>query len=173
MAGGPLLAQSPTGSEYGIKAACLMNFARFVEWPATAFPAADTPVTIGILGDDPFGNLFDKTVKDETIQGRPIVLKRAKRVADLNMCQLVFISRSERNRYPQILAGLAQDGVLTIGESEDFASHGGIITFCVQSNKVQFEINHPAAERAGLKMSAKLLQLARTCGRSRATGGDR
>jgi hypothetical protein len=172
VAGSLAPAQRPTASEYELKALYLINFARFIEWPAVALPAADTPVNIGILGDDPFGNLFDKTVKDESIQGHPIVLKRTKRLPDLKMCQVVFVCRSERSRYSQIMAGLAKDGVLTVGESEDFAGYGGIITFCVQNNKVQFDISLPAAERASLKMSAKLLQLAKPCGRSRAAGGE-
>ena len=69
--------------EYQIKAACLLNFAQFIEWPAAAFPASETPITVGVLGDDPFGPILEQTFQDESVQGRKLVVKRSRQIDDL------------------------------------------------------------------------------------------
>lgn len=154
-------AGAQTPSEHLIKAAFLYNFAKFVEWPAKAFPSAKTPLTICILGEDPFGSDLDETIDGETVNERKLVAKRVKRVQDGEPCHVLFISSSEKERLPEVLGAVKRSSMLTVGETERFAKLGGIINFTLEENKVRFEINVDAADRAGLKISSKLLKLAR------------
>ena len=155
------LADTQSFSEYQVKAAFLYNFARFVEWPADAFPDARTPILLGILGDDPFGGALEQTVKGKTVNGRELVLRRLTRVEDLKGFHMLFVSSSEARHLPQILESLRGKCVLTVGETEGFAQAGGVINFTLEENKVHFEINLNTAERAHLKISSKLLALAK------------
>jgi hypothetical protein len=145
--------------EYDLKAAFLFNFAHFVEWPSAAFEDANTPIVIGVLGDDPFGPVLDKMVEGETIQNRRLIIKRSHQVEDLKNCQVLFISKSEKDRMDEILSQLNPAAVLTVSEVESFARRGGIINFYIADKKVRFEINPQAAKRNGLKISAQLLEL--------------
>ena len=152
-------AQSPTPLEYKVKGAFLLNFAKFVKWPAGAFASADSPIVIGIAGPDPFGPVLDQLVSGETIGGRPILVTRLQPRDDPARCQLLFVARQAD------AAGLLQrvDGapVLTVGETDDFADDGGIIRLLIENNKVRFEVNRAAAQRARLAISSQLLKLAR------------
>jgi hypothetical protein len=148
-------------SEYQVKAAFLYNFARFVEWPKDAFPDARTPILLGIVGEDPFGGALEQTVKGKTISGRELVLKRVPPQQDLKGFHLLFVSSSEARHLSQIMESVNGKGVLTVGETDGFTQAGGVINFTLVENKVRFEINTDAAERAGLKISSKLLSLAK------------
>jgi hypothetical protein len=148
-------------TEYEVKAAFLYNFAYFINWPPQAFPQADAPFVLGILGDDPFGQSLNRIVEGEMIGGRPIQVVRSRRLKDIGNCQILFISRSEKASVRAILAALADAPTLTVGETEDFARSGGIVTFVVEESKVRFGISVEAAERAHLKISSKLLSLSR------------
>jgi hypothetical protein len=153
-----VLAQA--SDEYQVKAAFLYNFVRFVEWPADAFSDSSAPVVIGVVGDDPFGSKIDQMINGKTANGRPLVLKRFTNIKALTFCHILFICSSEKNNLRQALAA-AGAGVLTVGETERFTQMGGIINFTIVDSKVRFAINQVAAERAGLKISAKLLNLSR------------
>lgn len=153
-------AEAPASTEYKVKASYLFNFARFVEWPAAAFPAGNSPLTIGILGDDPFGPFLDELIKGETAKGRPLTIKRARSMAALDGCHILFISRSEKERIPKLLAGLGDAAVLTVSDTEGFCQSGGIVNFKIQRDRVRLEINRHAETRARLKISADLLDLA-------------
>ena len=143
---GPAQLRAADGvSEYHVKAAFLAKFPEFVKWPA---PGAT--ITVGVLGDDPFGNVLEQMIK----------VRRAKRVEELKGCQIIFIARSERGNVGAILAALAGTGVLTVGETEDFVKQGGIIGFTMEGERVRFEINSGAARRGGLEISSRLLKLA-------------
>lgn len=157
-------ADAVPSKEYQIKAACLLNFVQFIEWPASAFAESGSPITVGVLGNDPFGQALEQTFQDETVQGRKLVVKRSRQVEDLNTCHLVFISKSEQDRLPGTLTGLNDARIVTVGEMEGFASRGGIINFFMENNKVRFEINAEAAQRKGLKISSQLLKRAKTVG---------
>jgi hypothetical protein len=147
-------------NEYQVKAAFLYNFVQFVEWPAAAFPDAGAPISIGVLGENPFGSGLEKIIEDKTVKDRKVVVKYSGTIENLSGCQLVFISASEQERLPEILKALRGKRVLTVGETPGFARLGGVINFIMVENRVRFEINVDAAERAGLKISSKLLQLA-------------
>ena len=162
MASGVLNARAAPASlrEYQIKAAFLYNFVKFVEWPAEAFAETDGTITIGVLGEDPFGAALE-TLQGKTVKGRKLVIKRFKDLQDLQSSHILFISSSEKEHLPQIFETLKDVSALTVGEMAQFAHGGGIINFTRRKNKIRFEINVDAAERAGLKISSKLLRLAK------------
>jgi hypothetical protein len=150
-------------SEYQVKAAFLYNFAKFVEWPTQAFPADDTPITIGILGKNPFGADLERTVRDKSVNGRPLAVRSLASPDDsaLKHCQIIFIYPMEKSRLGEILAKLKGTPALTVSETEGFTQAGGMINFIMEGRKVRFEINDAAATQAGLKISSKLLSLAK------------
>ena len=153
-------AQAEAPSEYQLKAAFLFNFAKFIEWPGTSFATPQSPFTICILGTDPFGNVMDDALQGKTVGGRSVAVERSKDLADARHCQIVFVSSAEHRRLPQILSGLHGTHALVVGETEGFAAGGGIIQFSLENDRVHFLINTDAADRAGLKVSSKLLSLA-------------
>jgi hypothetical protein len=145
--------------EYQLKAAFLFNFAQFVKWPPGAFPTADAPFDIGILGDDPFGSALEETIQGETINNHRMTVVRAQKIEDLKDCQMIFVSRSEEEHVGEILTQLDSRPILTVSEVESFAQDGGDIDFYLSDGKVRFEINPQAAERCGLRISSQLLSL--------------
>ncbi len=144
--------------EYKVKAVFVLNAARFVTWPAGAFPSADAPVVIGILGENPFGSLLAEVVAGETVKGRQIVVRR---VSTADGCHILFVSRSEQDRLPRLLESAAHSGSLTISEIEGFARSGGMVGLVVQNDNVRFEVNPAAATRANINLDARLLRLAK------------
>ena len=153
-------AEPPQFAENQVKGAFLTKFAMFVEWPGKPVPGSQTPIVIGILGDDPFGSQFELALAKENINGRPFALKRLKDPQEAGGCQILFVSASEGPRLSGILAAIRKQPILTVGDQERFAHQGGMINFVKQGGKVRFEVNSAAVEAGGLKMSAKLLQVA-------------
>ena len=151
-------AAAETSLEYKVKAVFVLNAARFVSWPAGAFPSADAPVVIGILGENPFGSLLAEVVAGETVKGRPIVVRR---VGVGESCHILFVSRSEHSRLPRVLESASRSGALTISEIEGFARSGGMVGLVVQNENVRFEVNPAAAARANINLDARLLRLAK------------
>ena len=153
--------QAQSSSEYQVKAAFLYNFAKFVDWPEDALGNSNAPLIIGVIGDDPFGGALDQAINGRTINGRAMLVRRLKWGHDLRSCHILFISSSERKRLPQIIQSLRGASVLTVGDMGQFNQQGGIINFILQANKVRFEINSRGADQARLKISSKLLSLAK------------
>ena len=118
-------------------------------------------MTICIVGEDPFGNILDEFTKGKNINGRRVLISRLKSGQELKGCQIAFISAAERNQLKSMFQNANRAGVLTVGEREGFAALGGVIDFIREENKVHFEINVDAAQRANLKISSKLLSLAK------------
>ena len=146
--------------EYQVKSAFLLNFTKFVEWPASAFEAAESPIAICILGEDPFGTTLDQIVAGETVSNRKITVSRIKRVPAPKACQVIFVGRPEKEA-ASLLTSL-DAGVLTVGEGESFIRDGGMIAFVIENRRVRFSANQGAAENAGLKISSRLLNVARS-----------
>jgi hypothetical protein len=149
-------------SEYDVKAAFLFHFAQFVEWPGEAFKDASSPLTYCTIGEDRFRGALDESVKGKSVGGRPLRVLHLKQREQIEGCQVVFVAIEEKKRLEETLAGAAGQAVLTVGETEHFARDGGMIGFFLEENKVRFEINLDAASKARLKISAKLLSLAKT-----------
>ncbi len=158
---GGLGAESRVFKEYEVKAAFLFQFALYVEWPASSFSDAQTPITIGLLGKNPFDDFLRKAIEGKTVNRRKLVIKHCADLDEARQCHLLFISSSEKKSLPRILKGLRNASVLTVGDVEDFASQGGIINLVVIEKTVRFEVNPSVAERAGLKISSQVLELAR------------
>jgi len=114
-----------------------------------------------VLGADPFGGVLERTVRNETVRDRPLVVRRFRRLEDVTSCHLLFVSSSEKPRFQDILRALSGRGILTVGDADPFTRLGGIVNFRTERNHVQLEINLAAAEREGFKISAKLLGVAR------------
>lgn len=162
MAGGQARGATAEDLEYQVKAAFLYNFAKFVEWPAGAFEGPTDSLVLCVVGDDPFGESLDTVVRGETLNGRPLVVHRTRDVYEIRDCHVVFVPRSERGRQERLLEDLRNRGILTVGEADGFLTGGGIIRFVLEQNRVRFDINLQAAESSGLRLSSKLLRLART-----------
>jgi hypothetical protein len=154
------LAHAEVSKEYQVKAVFLFNFTQFIEWPTNAFPETQSPLTIGVLGDDPFGNFLEETVRGEKANGHPIIVKRFQRVEKIGNCQILFISASDARQVKAILAALKGRQILTVSDIAGFAQNGGVIRFVSEQNKIHFRINLEAAKNAGLTVSSKLLRLA-------------
>jgi hypothetical protein len=156
----PVHAQSVT-KEYQLKAAFLYNFTKFIEWPPQRFATPTSPIIIGVLGDNPFGAELMKAVADRTQNGHTFVVTNLASINDATAVHLLFVPRGGETQLKDQLPELHAAGVLTVGENEAFATMAGIITFSMEADKIRFEVNMEAAERAGLKVSSKLLQLAK------------
>jgi len=146
--------------DYQVKAAFLLNFTKFVEWPGGAFTDAHSSLAICILGEDPFGNALDDMVKGEAVHGREIVIRRMRRAPESKACQVLYMASSGRDT-AKSLAELGP-GVLTVGEGEKFLQNGGIIAFVVENRRVRFDIDQRAAMKAMLTLSSRLMMVART-----------
>jgi hypothetical protein len=155
------VAQAQSATEYQVKAAFLFNFARFVEWPADAFPSADAALQICILGQDPFGRDFEQVIVDKTVNGHRIEIAHPEGIPQARACQILFIATSEKARLPTLVQGLKGASVLIVGDTPGFAALGGAINFVLDDGRVRFEINLKAAELAHLKLSARLLTVAK------------
>jgi hypothetical protein len=154
-------AQSARAPEYEVKAAFLYNFAKFVEWPANAFAHASAPLRICVLGRDPFGRSLTSITQGKSISGRPLVSKQVQAPAETRSCHILFLSRSDSESLKQTLDAIGDLPVLTVGESDDFLKLGGMINFVLEEDRVRFEINLRASESHRLKLSSKLLAVAR------------
>ncbi|MCE5315086.1 MAG: YfiR family protein [Armatimonadota bacterium] len=161
---GPAFADSAKGgpSEYELKSAYIFNFVKFVEWPDGSFSDANSPIVIGILGDDPFGNTIDNAVANKTVNGRKLHIHRFKKASDLKQVHVLYISASEDKHLMDTFNVLKDKPVLTIGETGSYARSGGIIRFLNEDNKIRFSIYADKAKKVGLKISSKLLKLAKT-----------
>jgi hypothetical protein len=162
----PAAAQSTTISrEYPLKAAYLYNFGSYVEWPASAFASPQAPFVLGVIGPNPFSDLLDEVASTKKIQGRTIVIRQLATPADATKCQIVFIAggATEAERLGVIKAARSHP-VLTVSESAGLAERGVVVNFFIEQNKIRFEINVQTAREQGLKISSKLLSLARVIG---------
>jgi hypothetical protein len=147
-------------SEYQVKAVFLYNFTQFIEWPPEAFPQENSPLVLGILGKDPFGNFLDQTVSGDSINGHPLVVQRFENAEDIEECHILFINVPEKERLKNTLTLLESRNILTVGDEANFEKYGGVVKFYTEKNKTRIRINLEAAKRADLTISSKLLRLA-------------
>ncbi len=146
--------------EYQVKAAFLINFPKYVDWPAEAFAETNSPIIIAVPGETKVTEEIEKVIAGRTVNGRKIVLKRLASGEEPGVCQILFISATEQQRSPNLLARLKDASVLTVGESNDFLEQGGIINLARRDQKIAMEVNLTAAEKARIKVSSKLLAVA-------------
>jgi hypothetical protein len=170
-------ADTTASREYQIKAAFLYNFIMFTDWPKEKMSDDNEPIIIGIIGKDPFGDAFEP-VKDKNVKGKNVVIELFKGLEELKeadkknfqehpqidsikKCHVLFISSSEKKWLSEVIDGVKDNSILTVTDTEGFIEAGGIINFTVEEKKVGFEVNLIATEKAKLKISSKLLRLAK------------
>lgn len=158
-------------TEYQVKAAMLANFALFVDWPTTAFPAADSPFVACVLGSDPFGRWL-KHELGERVGNHPVEIRYPEKADAAAECHMVFISRSEQWQLKEVLASLRKTGTLIVSDARNvgaFCRNGGMIGFVMEGRKVRFDLNADAAAKAGLKIDSKLKRVSGStlCGEGR------
>lgn len=146
--------------EYVVKAGFLFNFAKYVEWPAEAFDHPRAPIRIGIAGDDPFGPVLERALKDKSVNGRGFTIERYRDPADVKRCHILFVAGTDRARAALFLDAAKEPGVLTVGESKDFARNGGVVTVLIEDGKPKLEVNLEAARDQKVTINAKLLRVA-------------
>jgi YfiR/HmsC-like len=157
---GPCLAQADVQSaEYKVKAAFLYKFASYIEWPSQVFERPESPIVIGVAGADAMSDELAQVVTGRSIGGRPVEVRKLGRGAPLNGLQILFVGRSDRSS-SDVLASAKGRPVLTVTESED-AFARGMINFVIVDDRVRFDVALREAEISNLKVSARLLRVAR------------
>jgi hypothetical protein len=147
--------------EFFVKAAFLYNFARLTEWPADTFKNDTDPVRLCLIGKDPFNDAL-RTIQNKKIKEHPLLIQRSIDLDNIAQCHILFISRSEENNILSILSSVKQHPILTISELPDFAEQGGHIRFFLSDEeKINLEINLGSINQAGLKISSRILTLAK------------
>jgi hypothetical protein len=151
------------GSQPGnqVKAAYLVNFLKFVEWSEYAFADPLAPVVIWVVGNDPFGFSLQQITLGKTVQERDVIVRRYHAGEDLRGSHILFISASEQKRLPEILSGLRGSSVLTVADMDRSLEAGGMIQFSLEETRVRFTINPNSTNQTKLKLSSKLLSVAR------------
>jgi len=155
------LAQSDEEIEYPAKLAFLYNFAKFIEWPPGSYHSPVAPFVLCVFGRDPFSPGSESDLRAHMVLSHPIEVRILRATDTLSACNIAFIPVTEKDQTDNILRGFKGSSTLTVGETQGFAARGGIINLTLEGNRLRFEINQMAAERAGLKISSKLFSLAK------------
>jgi hypothetical protein len=157
----PLRGELPVSNEYDVKAAFLFHFAQFVEWPADAFHEPNSALNYCTIGEDPFHGVLEETLKGKSVSNRPLRVRHLGVREPVADCQILFLGAADKKLLGDVLNSVSGHPVLCVGETEHFARDGGMIGFFLENNKVRFDINFQAAERARLKIDSRLLLLAK------------
>ena len=155
-----LFSQPGSTPQAEVKAVFLYNFSQFVEWPANLFSTPNEPFVIAILGENPFGPYLEETIRNEKMNGHPLVIKYFTQPEEMKGCHILFINKKNLSQLSQTLTALKNRSVLTVSDSPAFAQNGGMIQFFIENNKVKFEVNMEAVKDANLSISSKMLRLA-------------
>ena len=159
---GPCAAQSDAQTaEYRVKAAFLYKFGGYVEWPQGVFAKPDSPIAIGVIGADALAEELARIVAGRTINGRPVTVRKLRPGEAVASLHVLFVGRSDSSRLADILAAAKGQPLLTVTESEEALELGSMINFVVVEDKVRFDIAPPPSESSNLKISARLLGVAR------------
>lgn len=147
-------------SEYSVKAAIIYKIAKFVAWPENSFSSSNDPLHVCFSDADPMGPALD-SLAGKIVWDHPIAIKRLDEVSTVETdCKILFLSQTANTSQMKLVSNVANAPVLTIGDNDKFVDMGGIVSLEIERNRVQFSINIAASERAGLNISAQLLQLA-------------
>ncbi len=157
---GILAASAADLGEYQVKAAFLFNFAKFTEWPNHAWPSRDAPLNLCVMGKDPFGGAVLATFEARRIGSREFRSHTGLALDELAGCQILFIASSEERNLPAIMRAVATRPILTISDIGGFVEDGGMIGLLTLDDRILFDVNLAASERASLKLSSQMLKLA-------------
>ncbi|HEX6428631.1 MAG TPA: YfiR family protein [Niastella sp.] len=152
-------AQAPS-REYQLKAVFLFNFTQFVNWPVNAFENDQSPLVIGVIGENPFGAFLVQTVSGEKINGHPLVVQHYKNEEEIKSCHILFVNIGETKKQEQVLGDLQGKNILTVSDDPDFLKQGGMVRFVTNNNKIKLQINMDACKESKMVLSSKLLRLA-------------
>lgn len=157
----PAVSAQKTGiiMEYKIKAAFLLNFAKFINWPEGSFSEEQQPFKICVLGRNPFGSVLED-LESRMIANRKIKVHYVDTLAAADWCHLVFVSSSEKNNLAEIQKSLADRAIILVSDIEGFVESGGLIEFVSKGEKLAFKINLSRAREQGLEIHSALLNLA-------------
>jgi hypothetical protein len=156
-----------------VKAAYLYNFAKFVEWPAGVFSNPTTPLAICVIGDEHMSEVLERVVFGKKLSGRPLEIRRPQSQKDFKFCHIMFVGFTDKEHTVEILDVLRGSSVLTVGQDHQFLPLGGMINLTLDHSVIRLEIAPQASQAVGLKISSRLLAVARTVNSGHAGGGDR
>lgn len=154
-------AQEAQLTEADLKAAFLYNFAKFVDWPKDAFARDDSPIVVGIFGDEEFINTLRKLLQDKRAHGRGFTVRKVVNGQEARNCQLLFFREAESRKLGTLLDSIRRLPILTVGESSDFLDTGGMLNLFFEDKQLRFEVNPAPAETAKLTISSQLMRLAK------------
>lgn len=143
------------------KSEMLWNIAKFVQWPEAALAGSNGQLVFTILGEDDLAAELANLLSAKTVNGKPVFVRFARRAQDARGSQILYVASSETQHLEAVLMEVAGSPVLTVADTPAFTAHGGMVGFAEDAGRVRFEINLGHAERSGLRISAKLLALAR------------
>jgi len=147
-------------SAAAVKAVFLYKIAKFVDWPTATFATPDAPLTLCVVGEDPFGPYLD-ALAGRRVRGRRVAVRRLRRLTDTgNRCNLLFVSPSEEGSLADLLAHTRGRPLLTVSDIDGFAEAGGIVGLSTRDRRLHFAINTATARGAGLRIAPQLLSLA-------------
>lgn len=152
----------PAAEEYQAKAAFIFHFAQLADWPAGALNAGDRSLSLCIFDDEPDRREFQSELEGKVVGSRPVHVRMLTQPQEIQVCNILFLSRAEARRQSAILKSLRGLPILTVGETEQFLSDGGMIRFHIEEDRIRFDINLGAADLSHLKISSRLLLLATT-----------
>jgi len=147
--------------EEQVKAAYVYNFAKFTEWPANAFMSANDPIRVCVLDDQPFHSQLMQIIRDKRIGDRVVLAVSVQNPEKARNCHILFINSTHNVEAARLFESLRGSSVLTVGETESFVDRGGTISFVTQDGQVHFQVNHRAATESGIRLSSRLLSVAR------------
>ena len=156
-------------NEADVKAAFVYNFLKFVDWPPHALARSDQPLSIAIVGEGPVADAVESLLEGKKVGTHALVVVRVKAGDPLADVHAVFVTGADKDKAHRTLATRGSAAILTIGDDDQFAARGGIIGLYVEDRRVRFEVNTAAADATGLRVSSRLLALARLV-RSSANG---
>ncbi|UCH90596.1 MAG: YfiR family protein [Nitrospirota bacterium] len=157
----PDTSRSEALDEYHVKATFLYHFSYFVDWPESTFKATNGHLQICVLGKDPFGQSLDAALANKSVREHPFEIRRNPPTTELQHCHLLFLPASVSSRIRAIRHQVGKENVLTVGETFDFMMQGGMIHLFVDNEKMQFAVNTDVVNQTNLKISSKLLRLAK------------
>jgi hypothetical protein len=160
LAGRAAAQETQPAAEREVKAAYLLSFTRYVEWPPATFLDSAAPVNICVVGgDDAIPDAVRRTIEGHWSRGRPVRLLRPDAPVHAAHCHLIYLPAETRS-VDRWLASLRTTSALTVGEGAEFLGRGGMIAFVTRQQTIRFLIDDERARATGLRISSRLLSLA-------------
>ena len=155
----PVPVRAQPSLEYSVKAALLLNFPRFIEWPESAFSSAQSPIEVCIVAASPFGDALARALEGETVGARTLITREVRTPSESSGCHLLFVPAGTESHAAALLKENLPHTV-TVGESDQFEQMGGAVRFVLDGGRVRFNVNLRPVEQRGVRISARMLKLA-------------